>query len=944
MRPPRWPMVGGILLAATATLAPQMRARSPQTRFTTIPGFVVEQVTPPDRTAESYVNMTFDSLGRPVLSKEGAGPRTLFDRDGDGMFESEIVFSDLVRDCQGLWFDARTLYGVCVGPSDKQMGLYRLQDVDGDDVADTVERVSTLNGGTGGHGAHAIRRGPDGQPVLMLGNMSGVPAEMIDSDSPLRNTREGQLLARYDDPRGHAVGVMAPGGTIVRLNRDRRTYSVLTGGFRNAYDLAFNLAGETFTFDSDMEWDINLPWYREVRSVHAIPGGDYGWRHGSGKLPAYYLETLPPVRAVGRGSPVGVEFYQSDAYPQEFHDAFFEGDWSRGRLLYTAVTRSGATYSMRGDAAEFVRGEPLNITDLEVGPDGLMYFCTGGWTTDGGLYRVRYFGEAPERDRPTGVLALVRQPQPLSSWGWAALEKIRAAMGSAWATGLERLAGDVSAAPRDREQALLTLQRHGDPPGADLLARLTRDRHVEVRAAAVYVAGAQSGDGARAVAISALTDIDPFVRRRAAEALVRHGGPANGAVLGNVYALLQDSDRFVRYAGRLALERMPRHAWRDRVLREQNPRAASEGLYALLRTAREEGDFPPLFDRQLELLRRTDLSVDDRLRLLRVFQLTAMEAPGGAGAELRRQVHHLIAGQFPSGDDRLDRELALTLAYCGQPQAIGSILAAMPPGDANQPLQIHYVYALRAITEGWTPEQRGQLMTWYARASTWRGGASFSGYINRLFDSTVALLDDEEKRRAYETFPQFAPLTLDELSARRAREADVPAAVRSRGVETVTREEILEYQIFVPTRHRPSADAGGGHFEQLCASCHVFGGVGSSVGPDLTTVSRRFNRKDILSKILWPSRAISDPEQYATTMIETTDGQVVTGLVVREDERTIVLRVPQATERPVEIPKTQIRERARSPVSMMPEGLIDGLTQEQIADLLAFLQSGPATP
>jgi hypothetical protein len=137
---------------------------------------------------------------------------------------------------------------------------------------------------------------------------------------------------------------MAPGGTIVRLDRERTTYTVVTGGFRNPYDLAFNLAGETFTFDADMEWDINLPWYREVRSVHAVQGADYGWRHGSGKLPDYYLDTLPPVREVGRGSPVGVEFYQSHAYPATFHDNFFEADWSRGRILYTPVTPSGATY------------------------------------------------------------------------------------------------------------------------------------------------------------------------------------------------------------------------------------------------------------------------------------------------------------------------------------------------------------------------------------------------------------------------------------------------------------------------------------------------------------------------------------------------------------------------------------------------------------------------
>ena len=94
-----------------------------------------------------------------------------------------------------------------------------------------------------------------------------------------------------------------------------------------------------------MEWDIGLPWYREVRTAHQILNGNYGYRNGSGKYPPYYIDSLPPVRDLGRGSPVGVEFYTSYAYPREFFDNLFEADWSRGRLLYTALTPEGATYT-----------------------------------------------------------------------------------------------------------------------------------------------------------------------------------------------------------------------------------------------------------------------------------------------------------------------------------------------------------------------------------------------------------------------------------------------------------------------------------------------------------------------------------------------------------------------------------------------------------------------
>ncbi len=65
-----------------------------------------------------------------------------------------------------------------------------------------------------------------------------------------------------------------------------KKFTVLFGGNRNAYDYGYNLAGEAFLFDSDMEWDINMPWYCDVRTTNGIPGGNYGYRDGSGKYPA----------------------------------------------------------------------------------------------------------------------------------------------------------------------------------------------------------------------------------------------------------------------------------------------------------------------------------------------------------------------------------------------------------------------------------------------------------------------------------------------------------------------------------------------------------------------------------------------------------------------------------------------------------------------------------
>ncbi len=915
---------------------------TPDSRFQVPGGFRVEVAAPGEQTG-SLIAMTFDSLGRPVVSKERAHPTILVDSDGDGVFETEKVFSDKVQNCQGLWFDARVLWAVC-NDANRQAGLYRLEDTNSDDVADTFEQINTFDRGMGEHGPHNIRRGPEGLPTIMLGNHTFVPRELIEPDSPLAGYRESQLLPRYMDARGHAAGIMAPGGTLMRFNPRTRRYTLLLGGFRNAYSHAYNLEGESFTFDSDMEWDINMPWYRDVRTIHMVQGADYGWRTGSGKFPNYYLDALPPVRELGRGSPVGVEFYQHTVYPPMFRDGFLEADWSRGRILFTRLRREGATYATDADGREFVHGEPLNVTDLAVGPDGFVYFTMGGRDTEGGFYRVRYepgLFDRFRRKEPEGILAVVRQPQPLSSWGHAALLRKKEEMGERWAVELQTLVRDGRAEVRDRVQALLILERIGPRPNADLLRPLSRDASADMRAAAIFVVGQHRSDRAKAIAVSGLKDSDPFVRRRAAEAIVRMGLSADQppfAPLDDIYALLNDQDRFVRYAGRLALERTPRDSWRDRALSEERPLAAIEALLAFIRTAPEHTDVTRAIPRLMEWTRR-DLSVDDRLRLLRTIHIAAAELPDGLPEERRKELHAAVAPFFPARDERLNREVARTMAYAGQSEAIGKILAAIPPEDENQQLQIQYAYCLRAIANGWTREQKNTMMNWFQKASQWRGGASFTGFINLIFDSTLEHFTEEEKRLAYLKVPEFAPL--DDLEALRTRRGHAQPSViaRQRGVRAVSPEEIYEFQMFDPMTLKAKAEEGKEPYEKECSSCHRFGATGTDFGPDLTTINRRFKKKDILEAILWPSRTISD--QYHSVIVETKDGDLINCLILSEDAQKLTVKTADI-ERPIEIAKTQIKDRRVSKTSIMPEGLLDGYSMGQISNLIAYLQAGPA--
>jgi len=170
------------------------------------------------------------------------------------------------------------------------------------------------------------------------------------------------------------------------------------------------------------------------------------------------------------------------------------------------------------------------------------------------------------------------------------------------------------------------------------------------------------------------------------------------------------------------------------------------------------------------------------------------------------------------------------------------------------------------------------------------------------------------------------------VAAVSARGAAVPA-----GSPQVNRDEILAAQL--KDEKGGSPEAGRPLFEERCGICHRFGGIGKDVGPDLSTITSRFKRKDVLESILWPSRVISD--QYQAEMFELGDGKIVSGLIVRETAAAILVRTADAPEKPVAVQKAQISSRAPSTVSLMPEGLIDTLTPKQIADLMAFTMAPP---
>ena len=187
-----------------------------------------------------------------------------------------------------------------------------------------------------------------------------------------------------------------------------------TSGFRNEYDFAFNAAGDMFTFDADMEWDVGAYWYRPIRVNHCIAGAEFGWRSGAAKWPSYYFDSLPGTVDVGRGSPTGIVFYEHNQLPPKYYGSLIMGDWSMGRILVAHLQKSGATYT--GTWETLLSGNPLNITDLEIDRDGSIVFTTGGRASEGGVYRLRYKDGPAKPADASSVAELLKLPQIESAW------------------------------------------------------------------------------------------------------------------------------------------------------------------------------------------------------------------------------------------------------------------------------------------------------------------------------------------------------------------------------------------------------------------------------------------------------------------------------------------------------------------------------------------------
>jgi putative heme-binding domain-containing protein len=364
-------------------------------------GYEIQRVYRVPSNQGSWVNMTFTPGGHIIASAQNGPLYRISPSSNSGGVQVKPIKirptkpgsskkGNIIGGAQGLAWVNDSLYAVLNnGNFGFGLGLYRLTDQNDDGTLDQAQLLKKFGSHGGEHGPHGVRAGPDGKSLYVIAGNHTHPLDVDHSRQP-PVWKEDLLLPRIPPPSGHASNIKAPGGSFYRTDLKGEQWELIASGMRNAYDFDFNRHGEPFTFDADMEYDLGLPWYRPTRVTHITSGAEFGWRNGSGKWPKYYPDSIPPTVEIGQSSPTGVTFGYETNFPKEDRRTLYVGDWSLGRIFAVHLTPDGASYT--GTAEDFITGKPLPVSDMAVGPDGALYFMTGGRGTKSALYRVTYTG------------------------------------------------------------------------------------------------------------------------------------------------------------------------------------------------------------------------------------------------------------------------------------------------------------------------------------------------------------------------------------------------------------------------------------------------------------------------------------------------------------------------------------------------------------------------
>jgi putative heme-binding domain-containing protein len=264
--------------------------------------------------------------------------------------------------------------------------------------------------------------------------------------------------------------------------------------------------------------------------------------------------------------------------------------------------------------------------------------------------------------------------------------------------------------------------------------------------------------------------------------------------------------------------------------------------------------------------------------------------------------------------------------YLEAPGVVKRTLALLEKARTQEE-QIALVFVLMDLKADWTLEDRKVYFNWYNKLASARGGHSFIGFIRNIRQGAIDSLNEKEKADLKDIIEtKFAP-------------ADPAASGPPRPFVQKWKVDDLVAELDNKLDHR-NFDKGRELFSAAnCFKCHRVRLEGGSTGPDLTGVAGRFSNRNLLESIIEPSKVVSD--QYEKMQFQLVDGRVIEGRVINlNGDNLMVLTNMYDPDSIVPVKRSEVEVSQVSRTSMMPEGLLDTLTKDEILDLMAYLKSG----
>ena len=668
----------------------------------------------------------------------------------------------------------------------------------------------------------------------------------------------------------------------------------------------------------------------------------------------------------------GLEIYRGAAYPGGFRGNAFTAEPAGNLVLRTVVERSGVTFRARRatPGKEFLAStdnwfRPVNFSH---GPDGCLYmvdmyreviedpsampdeilkhidYYTG--QDMGRIYRITptdLVRPAPPRLGDASIPELVAHVEHQDGWWRSTAHRLLFERQSAAASPLLRSTASRSSSAHGRLHALWSLEGLGQLD-RDTLLRALSDPHPAVRQNAVRLAESRlAGSAELAGRVARLaTDEDQIVRFQVALAIPALDLGDGAAILAQI------------------LRRDPGDEW----IRAAVLSGAREGSGALLEHLLASPSFlvdpdSPSAVRQLAARVAGNQSQDEIRAVLAETATVAgshgnwirMAAVSGIAAGLERIGSSLPAMRDSSQDPALGAEIAEVLeeapelaadkeagslaerveairllSWAPREAALGALDKLLAP---DEPAEVQLA-AVRSLSSLGGPEVAQILV---------RGWRTFSPSVRR--EAVEVIFRREERLRPFLDAIAAGTVHLAQLDpSRTAALLDHPQAViRARArqilarVEMPSPEEVVrEYRSVL--RVPGDMDRGAAVFERECATCHLLGGTGHAVGPDLMERASS-PREELLVDILDPNRSVQS--NFVNYRLDALDGTVVTGILARESAETVTLRRGEGIEDVVA--RTEIGSLTSMGLSLMPEGLSEEIEPGEMADLLSFVQS-----